>query len=123
MIPREMVMKILGQMPDAQLMQALSAVQGQPMPGGMDMELGLGAGEQPTGQHMGLNDPAMAGLHFDAAKDGVKGWSKVQIQQGKDTRPELQDKKYMVPKQGLGQQGLGMPQDSGEDAYSAPGGM
>jgi hypothetical protein len=120
MIPREMMLKVLGAMPDAQIMQALAAVQGQQIPGGMDME--LGAQPPAMGEHVGLTDPVMKGLSYDADKDGVQGWSKVKIQRGQDDRPELADKKFMIPKQGLGQLGA-PPQGDGSDPYGAPGGM
>lgn len=117
MIPREILLKALGQMSDQQLLQAVAAAGAQ--------------GQQGAGGHGGLDgqldaamSPELAGAAYRPEDDGIKPWGQRTIMKGPDDRPELADKRYIVerkPQQPAPAQDLvGM---GSADHYGAPGGM
>jgi hypothetical protein len=62
-------------------------------------------------------DPGLSGMDRDP-DNGPKAWSGISLTRGKDDRPTLSDKDYIIEKLAMGQ-GQEMPHDSQMD-YARP---
>lgn len=103
---RNVLLSILGAMPDEMLLKALSA-------NGLNVA------------SAGQRDPMMEALTADDKDNRVKGFGELQLTRGPDDRPPISDKDYIIQKLAVesGLHDTGMPFDEAEGAYDAPGGF
>lgn len=118
MIPREIMLKVLGQLPDNVLLQALATTGSLNSTGEVSQ-----VGRNTMDDQMRQNDPQLAALSYDEGRDGIRPWGKRTIERGDDDRPDLEGKSYIVPKQDMARPPAMIPHDQAEDAYSRPGGV
>jgi hypothetical protein len=97
---REMLLKLIGALPDNAIMQALS-------------QHGINV-SSPKGTATGLHEGFMPDPN-----NKVKGWSGINLVRGKDERPKLADKDYIIEKLGLNE-GQTMPGDGAGTQYARP---
>ncbi len=117
-INRQVIMKMLEQVPDEDLIKGFSTLVGGAGAGGMDMD---------------PNAAMIDGMSADPNEEGnqVKSWNNLKIEKGEDNRPAIADKAFLVSKadkmnhllskNGQQSRGMGAPQDDTSGAYDGFG--